>query len=189
MGSHKFKCISRRTVIENLRFEICLDTLEAETGEKVDDFLIVKPKVLDQNKISGICILPEVGGRIGLMEGYRHQFDEFVWQAPAGFAEPDEEASVTACRELEEETGYICGHDAVISLGSFMPDAGLIEARVALFLARNCRLLPDGGGLHREPGMGNLKFFDKKELSELVESTQNIGSATAIAIYRYLALS
>ena len=68
-------------------------------------------------------------------EGWRHHFNSFIWQAPAGFVEFGESPAESAARELYEETGFMASPSSLTSLGSFLPDAGLIDGRVALFLS------------------------------------------------------
>ena len=85
--------------------------------------------------VAGVCILPELDGKIGLMKGYRHQLGREVWQAPAGFVEENEAPVETALRELKEETTLTSAPDKVVPLGMYCPDPGLIEGRVALFYA------------------------------------------------------
>ena len=46
--------------------------------------------------------------RLMLVEQYRYPIEKATLETPAGKIEPGEETSVTAKRELEEETGYTC---------------------------------------------------------------------------------
>lgn len=163
------------------------DDIITPNGERVENYLIVKPKTVTSDGGVGVCILPEVDGRIGLMCGWRHQFDALVWQAPAGFIDPDETPVQAAIRELCEETRLSCCLGDLVSLGTYLPDAGLIEGRVALFLASNCSPAVVGGGTDAEVGSSQLSFFDRAELLELLTSTGSIGGSTLVACFRYLA--
>jgi len=182
----RYRQLGRRLACENRLFHVYFDAVETPAGDVVDDFVIVRPKVAAPGGIVGICVLPEVDGRVGLMRGYRHQLDNDVWQAPAGFIDPGESAEQSAMRELDEETGLACDPDDLQRLGVYYPDAGLIEGMVALFAARNCR--PNGRGtLHREIGTSALEFFDPAALARFVRETGAVGGSTLVACFRYLA--
>lgn len=181
----RYQRLGRRLVCENRLFDVYFDKVETPDGEVVDSFLIVRPKVTAPGDIIGVCVLPEVGGRVGLMRGYRHQLDDDVWQAPAGFIEPGETAEEAALRELTEETGLACASSNLQQLGMHYPDAGLIEGKVALFAARNCALagpLPT----EQEIGTGALTFFDRDALTRFADETESVGASTLLACYRYL---
>jgi ADP-ribose pyrophosphatase len=171
---------------ENQRFEVFFDTVRVAGAMTVADFLIVRPRVHAADKVVGVCILPEVEGKIGLMRVYRHQLDEEVWQAPGGFIEPDEVAVEAALRELHEETSVMCAPAQVESLGTYLPDAGLIEGRVALFAARGCVAHPDHPAQDVEVGIGRLHFFDREALKKLVLSDGGVGGSTLAACLRLL---
>lgn len=187
-SANRYRKLGRRLACENRLFDVFFDAIESPSGEVIDDFIIVRPKVSASGGVVGICVLPEVGGRIGLMRGYRHQLDDDVWQAPAGFIEPGESPEQTALRELKEETALACHRAALQSLGVYYPDAGLIEGKVALFAARGCALAGSAEAERdREVGTSRLEFFDQNALAELVRKTRSMGGSTLVACYRYLA--
>ena len=183
-----YRLAMRKPACANRLFEVFFDRLEAGPGRTVEDYLIVRPRQQHEDGVAGICVLPERDGQIGLMRGYRHQLDRDIWQAPAGFVEPRETAAETALRELREETGLTCGIDRLVSLGQFLPDAGLIEATVALFVARGVAPLSDSGSLTHEPGVGRIVYFAPAELMALLRTTPDMGASTLVACFRYLAL-
>lgn len=187
MGADRYRRLGRRLACENRLFDVYFDAIEAPNGEVVRDFLIVRPKVSAPGGIVGVCVLPEVGGKVALMRGYRHQVDAEVWQAPAGFIEPGETAEESALRELVEETTLTCSAEQLRSLGSYLPDAGLIEGRVALFVARDCHEAPQTTR-DREVGAGNLEFFDQDKLFRIANHSTEVGGSTLIACLRYLAM-
>lgn len=180
------RLLKRHVACSNTRFDIFFDTVESADGHVTKDFLIVRPKVQTPEMVAGVCVLPEMEGRIGLMQGYRYQLKMEVWQAPAGFVEAGEEPARTALRELEEETLLTCLPHDLQSLGSFLPDAGLIEGRVALFVARNAQKSSSLAQVHEEIGTGALQFFSRQELANLMVSSDAIGGSTLVACCRYL---
>ncbi|MBM3513327.1 MAG: NUDIX hydrolase [Alphaproteobacteria bacterium] len=188
MADQRFRLDHRRHHVANQRFDIFFDRLVGPDGTAIDDFLTVRPRVLvGPLKIGGIVVLPVLDGKVGLMQGYRHQFDQIIWQAPSGFVEPNEQPADTARRELEEEAALTCGPYDIVSLGTLMPDAGLIEARVALFAARNCA--PSTEAATAEPGSGLMKWMSLSEAEKIAHDDPNVGASTVVAIVRYTRLA
>lgn len=183
MTESRFRLVRRRLGAENQKFEVYFDKIVGPNGQVIDDFLIVRPRILLDAKIGGVVVLPIRDGKVGLMRGYRHQFDQCVWQAPSGFVEPGESAAATARRELEEETALTCDPDDLLDLGTMMPDAGLIESRVALFAARTCRPIPTAAV--SEPGAGRLTWHSLDRAEEIAHHDSDIGASTIIAIARF----
>lgn len=181
----RYQLLGRRLVCENRRFDVYFDKFESD-GDIIPDFLVVKPKVTSTDGYSGICVLPEMAGRVGLMHGYRHHLDSLVWQAPAGFCDPGETAAQSARRELLEETGLSCGEDSLRSLGQLLPDAGIIAARVSIFLAEGCTPASSKVHVSHEAGVAALEFFSAPELRKLLANNPPMGSATMVACLKYL---
>lgn len=179
----EYELITRTLALENTKFKVYFDKISNKITT-VNRFLMVSPTIQSSGHVSGICVLPEREGKVGLMRCYRYQFKEYIWQAPMGFIEPGEAFSESAARELEEETGLTSYE--VETLGYTIPDAGVLEAKVALFLSRNCQ--PNQvSKLTLEPGMGKLSYFDKSKLKQLLlNESEKTSAATAVACYRYL---
>ena len=184
MGKSKYKFIGRKRICSNSKFDVLFDNLISQDNQEINDFLVIKPKVNHKGYISGICVLPMYRGKFCLMNVWRHQFKNFVYQAPAGFIEENEKPHQTAIRELKEETSLICEKKNMIFLGTFIPDAALIECRVALFLAKNCMKSPTK--VEREIGSSDIIYLSKKEIKELIIKEENIGGSTLVTCIRSL---
>ena len=180
----EYQFLNRNKICSNSKFNVYFDHLITTNNSEVKDFLIVKPRVSKQYNLVGICVLPLFENKYCLMKGWRHQFNKVIYQAPAGFVEPEESPEETAIRELKEETALICSSKDLISLGSYIPDAGLIEGKVALYLATKC--IKSKIKLDKEIGTGKLVFFTKKDLLDLIQNETNIGGSTLVASFRAL---
>ena len=184
MGKSKYKFIGRKRICSNSKFDILFDNLISQDNHVINDFLVIKPKINYKRYISGICVLPIYGGKFCLMNVWRHQFKNFVYQAPAGFVEKNEKPYQTAIRELKEETSLICEKRNMVSLGTFIPDAALIECRVALFLAKDC--IKSSTKIEREIGSSDVIYLSKKEIKDLIIKEENIGGSTLVTCMRSL---
>lgn len=84
---------------------------------------------------SGAVIIPFVGESILFERHYRVATDEFSWELPHGFGEPDETDAETARRELREETGLLADDVTVIS--RLHADAGIMNDDIAVVATRS----------------------------------------------------
>lgn len=192
------RLVSRRVALSNSRYDVLLDHVEGPHGG-VPDYLMVRPKVQAPDMVTGVCVLPVVEGRVGLMRVSRPHFPEPLWVAPSGFLEPDEPVETSALRELEEETGLTCDPGALRPLGLLLLDPGVLEARVALFVATRTRALPGAapgapGAVEAEAnaghelGAGRLVLFAPEAAEELALTSPSMDGGTVAACLRWALL-
>ena len=74
---------------------------------------------------------------MGLIRRYRHAVSDYIYEAPAGTMEPDEDPLVCAHRELEEETGYVAGE--MIPLGKTYLLPAYSDELTYVYLARKLK--------------------------------------------------
>ena len=86
-----------------------------------------------------VVILPIIrapeGDRIVMIRNERFALDRTLWELPAGTREKGEDPSVTAARELIEETGFAAG--SITSLGAFYTTPGMTDELMHAFVAEN----------------------------------------------------
>ncbi len=179
------RIVSRRVALTNSRFDVLLDHVEGPGGG-VPNYLMVRPKIRHADLIAGVCVLPVVDGRIGLMRVHRPHFAEALWVAPSGFVEPNESTATSARRELEEETGLTCDLTDLRPLGLLMLDPGVLEARVALYAAERTRPLANPTANLEELGAGRLVLFTPDEAEELALSSPSMDGGTVATCLRWL---
>ncbi len=182
------RIITRRVVAANSRYDVLFDRIAGSSGE-VPDYLMVRPKVQHADLITGVCILPVIDGRIGLMQVRRPHFPEPLWVAPSGFVEPNEPTDVSARRELEEETGLTCDPVDLRPLGLLLLDPGVLEARIALYAAERTRPLSGPATHLEELGAGRLVLFTPAEVMELALTSASMDGGTVAACLRWGILS
>ncbi len=88
-----------------------------------------------------VVILPFLDqNHVCLIRNFRVAVEQTLLELPAGTLEPDEDPTVTAHRELLEETGYRAGH--MQRLASFWMSPGILSERMHLFLATDLQAGP-----------------------------------------------
>mgnify|MGYP000991534652 CR=1 FL=1 len=102
---------TRRLIAENQVFDVYFDHIVEDGGAEVPAYLVVAPKAVSEDLVTGASVLPVMEGRIGLLRLYRHAIGELTWEVPRGFVEAGESPGDAAARELEEEAGLIVDKD------------------------------------------------------------------------------
>lgn len=175
--------LARRLSCRNARFDVYLDDVQLASGETVHDYLVVEPRVRTVERVTGVAVLPIVDGRAGLLRVYRHPMQEFSWELPRGFVDPGEPDTISALRELEEETGLLCVERDLHSLGYLAPEPGILAARVHLFAA-SCSAL-ERSFTASEIGHQDFRFFSMDEFASLVADGLVQDPSTLVSYYRY----
>ena len=81
-----------------------------------------------------VTIIPIVDrDHVCLIKNYRVSVDKVLIELPAGTREPEEEAIITAERELIEETGYRC--ENLELLHCFLLSPGILDEQMHLYVA------------------------------------------------------
>lgn len=101
---------------------------------------IVREKLIKNNKDGSACtILPitEEGNVILVVQPRVFSKLTVGIEFPAGYVEDDEDPTISAKRELEEETGYTCNNMTL--LAKYYQDEGCSAAFNYCYLAPNCK--------------------------------------------------
>lgn len=103
--------------------------------------------------IRAAVILAIDEGHVLLVEQYRAPLGKSCIELPAGLVgdhddNPDEDASLAAVRELEEETGYRAA--TIENCGEFYSSPGMVSESFSLFKASGLTKVGDGGGTDGE---------------------------------------
>jgi 8-oxo-dGTP pyrophosphatase MutT (NUDIX family) len=173
----------RRLICSNEVFSVYFDRLEQPDGRQVVDYLSVIPKTPCKDGISGVAVLPEFDGKLGLVHVYRHPLGAAAWEIPRGFVDPEESVSTAALRELREETGMETAVSNLVDLGRLAPEPGVIAARIQMYWARQC--VPASSDGAKELGHGALRFFSPDEVANLIAGNEIQDPCTLVACFRH----
>ncbi len=150
-------------------------------GEKIPEYLVVRPRHCPEDLITGAAVLATVEGNIALLRIYRPAVDQAVLEVPRGFRDPGETPLQAAVRELREETGLHCP-TALEPLGEIFPESGVLRAKIALFFAPDC--LGDDTFEPNEIGHRGMELLNPAEMSRRVDCGGILDPATLVAWYR-----
>lgn len=172
----------RSHLISNQVFDVYLDHIKDDDVE-MSDYLVVQPKMLTQDGVAGVAVLPVCGDRIGLVRVHRHPIDATLWEVPRGFIEQGESVIQAAQRELLEESGLYCESGDLEWRGVVAPEPGVINAKVATLIARRCRR--EQAVSLDEPGHLGFRLFSVPEVERLIESGEIMDPFTLTLFFRF----
>ncbi|MFS8664871.1 MAG: NUDIX hydrolase, partial [Limnochordales bacterium] len=126
-----------------------------------------------------VVILAERDGRFALVRQLRPAVDEHLWELPAGTRQPGEDPTVTAQRELAEETGLRAATWEL--LGVFYPAPGYSTEIMYLYWARDLT----AGEPHPDDGedIETVAWFSPAELAAMVRDGRLRDGKTIAALY------
>lgn len=172
---------NRRLQCENTKFKVYFESISDGSSEPVKDFLVVSPKNSNEDKITGVAVLPVYNGFVGLISIYRPPLDEWCLEIPHGFIEANEDVEFAAIRELAEETGLIV--DEVKLLGVVAPDSGIVSAKVKIYLANGNNI--NAEKIVPEIGVRDFFWFDISDFESMIRDCKIIDSYTLSAWGQY----
>lgn len=120
-----------RLVDDTRRLHVAIAHVELPDGVHFEQYVLRMPKaamtvVLNDDRDHVLMI-------------YRHRFipDRWTWELPGGYVDPDEDAALTAAREVEEETGW--RPRSIHHLTTFQPLAGTADFENLIYLAEGAK--------------------------------------------------
>lgn len=173
---YKLKRVGRELVMPGKVIDFYRDTMELPDGR------IEKWDYID-HKRGGACIVPVLpDGRILMIHQYRPAIDRETLELPAGARDSiQEDTTVTAARELEEETGY--RSDKITLLLKLKSAVAYCSEFTDVYLAED--LIPIGGQHLDEAEEIRIEAFDLDTLLEKIYSGQIQDAKTAAGILAY----
>lgn len=168
---HPIVQLSSRVVYENHWMKVREDETLRSTGEGVYGVVEVGDSVK-------ICAIND-RNQIFLIYSYSYPIDSWSWQIPGGGCD-GQDAMVAAERELAEETGLRA--DSLETIGNLAVAGGLLSGRTYVVAATG--LSPADKPFSDDiDSIRGGKFFDLKEVEQMILTGEIFSSSTIAAFY------
>lgn len=175
----KMKRVNRELMYKGTILDIYKDTMEFANGKREEwDFV--------SHRMGAAAILPVLpDGRLLLVRQYRNALERETIEIPAGCRDSlTEDTSVSAVRELEEETGY--RSKKVSFLLSLRTTVAFCDEFVDVYLAEEL----EPGEQHLDDGESiEAEAYTLEELCQMIYQGKIQDSKTVAAITAYAAKS
>jgi ADP-ribose pyrophosphatase len=149
-----WEIISSEIVFDHAWYKVRRDEVLLPDGHRMDDYFVrVGPEV--------VLVFPVTREQeVVMVRQYKHGAQEILLELPGGFFHAHEEDPATAAlRELQEETGYVCGK--LTRLDSMSDNPTKDTHRIHLFIAEDLR----------QEGSQNLDISEDIEVLHIPLST------------------
>ncbi|MBO6127610.1 MAG: NUDIX hydrolase [Pseudobutyrivibrio sp.] len=174
----KIERIKRELIHKGTILDIYEDTVKLPNGkEEKWDFV--------SHRMGAACVLAvRPDGKIIMVRQYRNALDRFTLEVPAGKRDSiDEDTSICAARELEEETGYRAGKlEKLLALKSTV---AFCDEFIDVYLATD--LIELGEQKLDEAEDIDIEAYDLKELMDMCYAGKLQDAKTVAAIMAYAA--
>jgi len=154
-----FKLTNSKTLFEGKVFNLKVDEIEYDSGNKGIREVIVHP--------GGAVVIPVTNeGKLVMVTQIRYPFQTTLLEFPAGKLDIDEDPLDCAVRELEEETGYKAAK--VNKLGKIYTAPGYCTETLHIYVAQELKK----GDHKREEGEQEMEVFELS-LEEIEKKINN----------------
>ena len=174
----KIERVGRKLIHKGTILDMYEDTVRLPNGkEEKWDFV--------SHRMGAACVLAvRSDGKILMVRQYRNALDRFTLEVPAGKRDSlNEDTSICAARELEEETGYRAGKlEKLLSLKSTV---AFCDELIDVYLATD---LVEIGEQHLDEAEDiDIEAYELKELMDMCYSGTLQDAKTVAAIMAYAA--
>jgi 8-oxo-dGTP pyrophosphatase MutT (NUDIX family) len=176
--SSRWTIHGERVVDESRRLRLSIADVELPDGVRFEQYVLRLPKA------AMMVVLDEARERVLMMWRHRFIVDRWVWELPGGYVDPEEDAAVTAAREVEEETGWRpC---EVRPLVSFQPMLGSADAENLLFVSHGAEHTGQPPDINETQ---KVEWISLTSVPELIERGDIAGAGSLVGLLHVLAFT
>ncbi|WP_020059433.1 NUDIX domain-containing protein [Bacillus sp. 123MFChir2] len=177
MSNLEERTVATEPIFDGRVIKVRVDEVVLPNGETSKREIVTHP-----GAVAVIAITDDE--KIVLVEQYRKAMEKELVEIPAGKLEQGEKPEVTAIRELEEETGYICDNMELIT--SFYTSPGFADEIVYVYEATGLKKKEDKADLDEDEFV-ELMEVSLEEALQLIKE-QRIHDAKTMFAIQYLQL-
>lgn len=169
----KWKLLSSKLAFDNKWFKVRQDTVEIPNGNVIDDYFVWL-----EGRI--VLVVPVTNtNELILVKQYKHAYGNFVLEFPAGYVNDDEDITLAAQRELQEETGYTSDNFTHLTLLTNLPTK--VVGSLDIYLAKNVKKTHDTSFDENEEIEVLIKPYN--EVLQMIYNEEIIVSGTIAAAF------
>jgi 8-oxo-dGTP pyrophosphatase MutT (NUDIX family) len=163
--------------VDNTRkLDLRLAHVELPDGMHFEQYVLRMPKA------AMTVVLDDGGERVLMIYRHRWVMDQWTWELPGGYVDPNEEPAVTAAREVEEESGW--RPRSIRPLTTFQPITGTADFENLIFLAEGAE---DTGKAADINEAAQVEWIPLTSVRDLIAQGKIIGAAAQIGLLHVLA--
>ncbi|MEU6174588.1 NUDIX domain-containing protein [Streptantibioticus parmotrematis] len=164
-----------RTVYDNRWVKLALVDVEPPNVERFEHHVVRLHHV-------AITVVIDDQDRVLMMWRYRFVPDRWGWELPGGIVEDGEDASVTAVREVEEETGW--RPRKVEHAITYQPMIGMVDSPHDIFVGHGADHVGDPSDAEEA---GHIAWVPLADIPVLMARDELMGSGTLVGLLHVLA--
>lgn len=165
----RWKIHGERVVDDSRRGRLSIVEIELPDGVTFEQYVLRLRK--------GAIVAVVNGGKVLMMWRHRFVIDRWVWELPGGYVDEAEDPSVTAAREVEEETGWRpLNIERVLA---FQPMVSTIDAENIIYLARGAEYVGDPADINEAE---KVAWFDLADIVPMIERGEIVGSSSVVGL-------
>lgn len=172
----EYKRLKRELVAKGAIIDYYQDTMQIPNGN------IAKWDLIDHKGAAAVVAVRE-DGKLLMVRQYRNALERETLEIPAGGLNGREESTVVAAkRELEEETGCVCGQ--IDFLVSIFTTVAFCNEKIDIYVAKDLK----AGQQHLdEDEFINVEAYSVEELTQMILNGKIQDSKTICGILAYAA--
>jgi 8-oxo-dGTP pyrophosphatase MutT (NUDIX family) len=163
-------------VDDSRRLNLRLAHVELPDGVHFEQYVLRMPKA------AMTVVLDDARERVLMIYRHRWVLDQWTWELPGGYVDPDEDPQVTAAREVEEETGW--RPKSVRRLTTFQPITGTADFENLIYLAEGAE---DTGQPADVNEAAKVEWIALDSIRDRIARGEIIGAAAQIGLLTVLA--
>ena len=163
------KTLSRKTVFEGRILDVDVLEVELDDGRR-------SVREIVRHGVAVAMVVQRSDGRFVFIRQFRKAMERVCFEVVAGLCDPGEEPTVSAARELKEETGYEA--ESMELLGPIFPSVGYCTERIDIFFAK---VAQQGATSFDEDENIETLVRSEAEMDEMIRTNQIADAKTLAA--------
>lgn len=172
--STQWEILDERLVDDTRRANVSIASVRLPDGVEFEQWVLRVPAAI-------MVLMLDDHDQVLMMWRHRFIIDQWVWELPGGYLDPNEGPQAAAFREAEEETGW--RPREVREYLRFQPMVGTVDQPNIIYLARGGH---DTGAAPDINEAEEVRWIPLAEIPGLIEAGKIVGAASVAGLMKVL---